>query len=348
MNKLKRLVMYNLETDLNSYVLAAAHDWIESFAQFCDEVVVYSTHVGRVDLPSNVVVREIGGGSAFKRAIAVTRLIKSFVREIPKRRSLTVFHHMSTRSLLITGLFYKLMGVKQGLWYSHSKKSISLKFSYKFADKIFTSIPGAIPISGAKVKYVGHGINSKRFLTGSSSLPERRDGIVALGRVTPVKKIESLIDAVSISGVANVTVTCLGPADNASKYPENLLKEAKKKGVVLILKKAIPYSEIPNALSEFDSIFTGTPKSVDKAVIEGALCGCFVISSEEQALNLTGMNYVLQAIGFESIPTIDQQIIRLNQVSTRGKERLRLLLRSKAAEMNDVDKTTQNILRELE
>ena len=348
MSKLKRLVIYNLETNLNSHVLAAAHDWIESFAKICDEVVVYSTHVGRVDLPSNVVVREIGGGSAFKRAIAVTRLIKSFMREIPKRRSLTVFHHMSTRSLLITGLFYKLMGVKQGLWYSHSKKSISLKFSYKFADKIFTSIPGATPISGAKVKYVGHGINSQRFLAGSSSLPERRDGIVALGRVTPVKKIESLIDAVSISGVANVTITCLGPADNTGKYPENLLKEAKKKGVVLILKKAIPYSEIPNALSEFDSIFTGTPKSVDKAVIEGALCGCFVISSEEQALKLTGMNYVLQALGFESIPTIDQQIIRLNQVSTREKERLRLFLRSKAAEINDVDKTTQNILRELE
>jgi len=245
-------------------------------------------------------------------------------------------------------LFYKLMGVKQGLWYSHAKKSISLKFSYKFADKLFTSIPGAIPISGARVKYVGHGINSKRFLTGFSSLPERRDGIVALGRVTPVKKIESLIDAISISGVTNVIITCLGPADNTSKYPENLLKEAKKKGVVLILKKAIPYSEIPNALSEFDSIFTGTPKSVDKAVIEGALCGCFVISSEEQALKLTGMNYVLQALGFESIPTIDQQIIRLNQVSTREKERLRFFLRLKAAEINDVDKTTQNILRELE
>lgn len=348
MNKLKRLVIYNLETDLNSHVLAAAHDWIESFAKICDEVVVYSTHVGRVDLPSNVVVRELGGGSVFKRAIAVIRLIKSFVSEIPKRRSLTVFHHMSTRSLLITGLFYKLMGVKQGLWYSHSKKSISLKFSYKFADKIFTSIPGAIPISGAKVKYVGHGINSKRFLTGSSSMPERRDGIVALGRVTPVKKIESLIEAVSISRVTNIKITCLGPADNTGKYSECLLKEAKKKGVTLILEKAIPYSEIPNALSEFDSIFTGTPKSVDKAVIEGALCGCFVISSEEQALKLTGMNYVLQALGFESIPTIDQQIIRLNQVSTREKERLRLFLRSKAAEINDVDKTTQNILRELE
>lgn len=348
MTNLKRIVIYNLETDLNSHVLAAAHDWIESFAKYFDEVVVYSTHVGIMDLPSNVIVREIGGGSATKKAIAVTRLLKSVVREIPKRRRLTIFHHMSTRSLLITGVFYKLMGVKQGLWYSHSKKSISLKASYKFADRIFTSTPGAIPISGTRIKYVGHGIKSRRFLTDSLSLPKKRDGIVVLGRVTPVKNIESLIDAVSISGVANIKITCLGPTDNTSKYSENLLKQAKKNSVPLILKKAIPYSEIPYALSQFDLIFTGTPKSVDKAVIEGALCGCFVISGEEQAIKLTGMSYVFKALGFESIPTVDKQIILLSQISKMKRERLRSILRSKAAEINDVDKTIQKILYELE
>ena len=341
---MKRLVIYNLETNLDSNVLAAAHDWIESFAKNVDQVVVYSTHVGRIDLPPNVIVREIGGGSPARKVIAVLRLLKSVAIEFPNRNTLTVFHHMSTRSLLIVGLFYKLMGVRQGLWYSHSKKSFTLSASHILADRIFTSTPSAIPISNSRVKFVGHGLKSERFLRNDFVAFQKRNGIVAIGRVVPVKRIELLVEAVSTSKLANLGITCIGPHEANGNYPNKILELARTKGIDVSLRNAIPYKEIPNTLLGFDFIFTGTPKSVDKAVIEGAMCGCFVISSEEQAIKLTGMDQVFKSLGFESTPTIENQLIAINSLASDQKENLRSILSTTAAELNDLDQTTQKIL----
>ncbi len=341
-------MIYNLETNLDSNVLAAAHDWVESFAKNVDQVVVYSTHVGRIDLPPNVIVREIGGGSPARKVIAVLRLLKSVAIEFPNRNTLTVFHHMSTRSLLIVGLFYKLMGVRQGPWYSHSKKSFTLSASHILSDRIFTSTPSAIPIWNSRVKFVGHGLKSERFLRNDSGTFQKREGIVAIGRVVPVKRIELLVEAVSRSKLANLGITCIGPHEADGNYPNKILELARTKGINVSLRNAIPYKEIPNTLRGFDLIFTGTPKSVDKAVIEGAMCGCFVISSEEQAIKLTGMDQVFKSLGFESMPTIENQLIAISGLPSEEKEYLRSILSSKAAELNNLDQTTQKILIELE
>lgn len=337
-------MIYNLETNLDSNVLAAAHDWIESFAKNVDQVVVYSTHVGRIDLPANVIVREIGGGSPIRKIFAVLRLLKSVAIEFPNRNTLTVFHHMSTRSLLIVGLFYKLMGVRQGLWYSHSKKSFTLSASHILADRIFTSTPSAIPISNSRIKFVGHGLKSERFLRNDSGAFQKREGIVAIGRVVPVKRIELLVEAVSRSKIANLVITCIGSHEADGNYPNEIIELAQAKGVDLCLRNAIPYTEIPNALRGFDFVFTGTPKSVDKAVIEGAMCGCFVISSEEQAIKLTGMDKVYKSLGFENTPTIEDQLIAISGLASENKESLRSYLSSMAAELNDLDRTTRKIL----
>ena len=345
---MKRLIIYNLETDLDSHVLAAAHDWVESFANQAAEVVVYSTHVGTYSLAKNVVVNEIGGGSPRKKVIAILRLLRSAIKEIPNRKDISVFHHMSTRSLLITGLIYRSMGVKQGLWYSHSKKSISLKISHFFANEIFTSTSNAIPISSSKINYVGHGIKTERFTNGLSNSQLSRSGVVAVGRVVPIKRLELLIDAVFNSGIQEFRITCLGPFEEEDAYPQRLKVMAKTKKVDLVLKGAIPYADIPALLINFDFVFTGTPSSVDKAVIEGALSGCFVISSEKQALKLTGMDKVFEALGSRDIPTLEVQLLTLSGLPATEKELLRSKLSARARELNDLDRTTLEILRKIE
>jgi hypothetical protein len=62
------LVIFNLETNLDSQVLAMGHSWVEKLAaNDFQKVFVYSTHVGRHHLPTKVTVVEIGGGNFFKR-----------------------------------------------------------------------------------------------------------------------------------------------------------------------------------------------------------------------------------------------------------------------------------------
>lgn len=344
---MKTLVIYNLETDLDSQVLAAAHDWIEAFASQVDKVFVYSTHVGRINLPSNVVVKELGGGTFLKRLVGLFRVYKSFVTSLKYRSNVCVFHHMSPRTLLIVGPLYKVAGIKQGLWYSHSKKSSSLKYSQGFANRIFTSTPSAIPIVNSRVRYVGHGIKSQSLLDALKFSTIKREGILALGRIVPIKNIEFAISAISESKYKDLQLTCIGPHLSESEYVKSLSDFAISHQVELRLEQALPYSKIPQVLAGFKFIFTGTPRSVDKAVIEGAMSGCFVLSGEKDTLKMTGMLEVWRDLGYSGIPQLSAQLNVLCSLDAAIDQTLRTRLSTEAVLLNEVNSTIKKILVEL-
>ena len=159
-----RIFIFNLETNLDSHVLAAGHDWIEAFSHHFDTVEVYSTHVKRTDLTANVRVKELGGGSPYRKLKNLYRLLKVIPRIWKYRDNAIVFHHMSSRTLAVLGLPVRLMRIPQGIWYSHSKADWSLRIGSTFADMIFTSTEYAYPLRSNKLKFIGHGIklNNKK------------------------------------------------------------------------------------------------------------------------------------------------------------------------------------------
>jgi glycosyltransferase involved in cell wall biosynthesis len=344
---MKTLIIYNLETDLDSQVLAAAHDWVEAFAAQVDQVFVYSTHVGRNNLPANVVVKEIGGGSFLKRLVGLFRLYKSFAISLRHRRNVCVFHHMSPRTLLILGPLYKIVRIKQGLWYSHSKKSPSLKYSQGFANRIFTSTPSAIPIANGRVRYVGHGVKSKSLLGVLDSSKIKREGILALGRIVPIKDIELAISAISQSKYRNMKLTCIGPHQKDSPYVESLRNHANANQVILSIEQAVPYSKVPQVLAGFEYIFTGTPRSVDKVVIEGAMSGCFVLSREKDILKMTGMLEVWRDLGYSDFPQLSEQLNILCSLDVAIDQTLRTKLSAEAVLLNEINSTIKKILSEI-
>ncbi len=344
---MKTLIIYNLETNLDSEVLAAAHDWIESFAAQVDMVFVYSTHVGRYELPDNVVVKELGGGNLLKRLLALLRLYKSFAKSLKYRRSICVFHHMSPRTLLIIGPLYKIARIKQILWYSHSKKSPSLRYAQVLADTIFSSTPSAIPIANSRIRFVGHGIKSKPLVDTFRKSIKKRSGILALGRVVPIKKIELVIFAVSISKYQDLKITCIGPHHAEGEYAQTLRDLAFSHQIKLKIEKAIPYSVIPQTLTEYQYIFTGTPKSVDKAAIEGAMSGCFVLATEKEILKVTGMLQIWRDLGYSTVPELSEQLNVLHRLDVETSQRLRVKLSANAALINDINKTVKKILSEI-
>jgi glycosyltransferase involved in cell wall biosynthesis len=344
---MKVLIVYNLETNLDSEVLAVAHDWVEAFAAQVDKVFVYSTHVGRNSLPANVVVKELGGGSFLKRFLALLRLFNSFRTSLKYRRNLCVFHHMSPRTLLILGPLYKIARINQGLWYSHSKKSLSLKYAHLLANNIFSSTPSAIPIVNRRIRFVGHGIKSKPLVDALKTSTKKRSGILALGRVVPIKNIELVISAISESKYKDLKITCIGPHQAKGEYVQSLRDFAISHQIELQIEQAIAYSKVPQTLAKFEYIFTGTPKSVDKAVIEGAMSGCFVLAIEKEILKVTGMLEIWRNLGYSQVPDLYEQLNILRTLDVAMEENLRAKLSAEAVLLNEINSTVNKILSEI-
>jgi glycosyltransferase involved in cell wall biosynthesis len=289
------LLIYSLELDLDSHVLASAHDWVEEFADIYDQVVVVATHVGRHELPSNVRVVEIGGGSSFNRVRAIFRMLMSLNIATSKNQRVAVLHHMSTRSLLIVGPFLRLLRVPQILWYSHSVADLPLKLCQTIPNLIVSSNIRTVPIANKKrVRQIGHGINTARFGGENDLLARERQNIVAVGRVVRVKNLdillETLIELDAITQLKLGELRVIGPNSIDLEYEQELISFANAHSLKMQILEPLNYSDIPEFLASSSMLFSGTPMSVDKVCLEGAMSGCFIVSNNENVLELTGMS----------------------------------------------------------
>ena len=341
------LFIFNLETNLESSVLALGHSWIESLAKNnFEKIFVYSTHVGRHNLPKNVKVFELGGGNIPRRLLAVLRLIKS-TGTISRYSSRAIaFHHMSVRTTLYPGIFIKLLRIPQGIWYSHSSLPVSLRLATKIADFVFTSVPGSTSINSNKLRYIGHGIDFTNYPDVDEVLKIQKEGIVSLGRIAPIKNLEKIVQA-GENEVGFPGITFIGPNESATTLTKELEILALKNRVSLSFIPAIPHEYVPDYLSKYSIYYSGTPKSVDKSTLEAASVGCLVVTSEVPARELTGMNNVWTNLGHDLEIDIKDQIKVIGSVSAHELLAIRRYVMEFTRAANDVVNTTKKIVEQL-
>lgn len=341
------LFIFNLETNLESSVLALGHSWIENLAKNnFEKIFVYSTHVGRHDLPHNVKVVELGGGNIPRRLIAVLRLIKSTVTISRYSSRAIVFHHMSVRTALYPGIFIKLLRIPQGIWYSHSSNPISLRLATKIADFVFTSVPGSTSINSNKLRFIGHGIDFTNYPDVDEVLTIQKEGIVSLGRIAPIKNLEKIVQA-GENEVGFPGITFIGPNESATTLTKELEILASKNRVSLSFIPAIPHEYVPDYLSKYSIYYSGTPKSVDKSTLEAASVGCLVVTSEVPARELTGMNNVWTNLGHDLEIDLKDQIKVIGSVSAHELLAIRRYVMEFTRAANDVVNTTKKIVEQL-
>ena len=337
----KELWLFNLATDLDNPVLAAAHTWIKEFSRHVEKVNVVSTHVGRYDLPENVEVIELNGGSLKLRISAALKLFRITLRIIKSKTNTLVLHHMSQKTAAIIGLPLRIAKVNQGLWYSHSAKNFSLLWAQFCVDKIFTSVPGAYPFNSKKIIYVGHGIEVAKFIRNAEIKRSDPYSILSVGRITPIKNLQDILDAISRipNEIKNqISIDFIGPIED-EVYASNLKKIAARNSIKLRILPGIPYSKINEIFRSYSIYFSGTPASIDKATIEAAISGCFIVTSNHICLEFLEITN-LEFRGDE----LDEQLLDIFKLNSDELILNRVKMSRIAVDKNDVSKTCLNIL----
>lgn len=336
----KNLIIYNLETDSNSLVLATAVEWIRELSYHFEKVMVFSTHTGNYDLPGNVVVTEVGGGSYIMRIRSLYRLFKS-TSVVTERQDWTVFHHMSSKTLAILGPIYRIYGVRQVLWYSHNHKPGHLKATYNFANAIVCPTGNSFPIASTKVRAIGHAIPfPKMKLTKNQA----RNGIVHVGRLVRVKHIEDLINEVSkLPKNIAPKISLIGPAPDDS-YRSQIIERMENQLLEYEVIPPLHYLELRESLGKFKFCYTGTPKSVDKAALEAAISGCFVVTNSHETLDLTGMSEVWKHLEVKQPISLADQIMILSSLTSDVENSLRELLSITSINNNGIQETIERLV----
>ena len=288
---MKNLLIITQKVDENDQLLGFFIDWINLFAKKFEKVTVFCLEKGSFDLPKKVKVVSLGKDRGFSklRQLSVFYSLLS----VHYKNYDAVLVHMNPVWMVLGGLCWKIMGKKRFLWYTSGGITWKLKVAEKFTDKIFTASSESFRLPSKKVIVTGHGIDTELFKPADNrqlAVDTEKLKILSVGRISPVKNYEILVNAAKIlsdRGV-NFSVTMVGeaPLIRDQYYALSIREKIKELGLERYFNFAgkVNHNDLPKYYQSHD-LFVHLSKtgSLDKTLLEAMACGMTVLSSNDSS-----------------------------------------------------------------
>lgn len=306
------LLVFNLAVDKEHVTLAFGLKTIEALASRFDHVDVVTMYKGKYLLPPNVTVWSVGREHGYPKWLRVFRFYWIILGVLRARRIDVVFTHQNHIFGLLFWPIGRIIGISNLLWYAHSAVPLGLRLAHVAVDGVVSPSPESFRLSSNKVMFIGQGIDEKTF-EFRSRVPKSVFHVVTVSRLSPVKGIELLIEALDgwrPNCRQGWKLTVIGgttsPADE--RYAVGLYELARciSGGQVEFLGRLEP-TNIASILSEADVFVNlSATGSLDKAIIEAMATGCITLSS----------NDAFRAIALRE--NLDSCIVERNSISVRN------------------------------
>jgi glycosyltransferase involved in cell wall biosynthesis len=201
-----KLVVITQRVDPDDPALGATVPMLRSLAARVDELVVLTLSAREASLPDNVRVKVI---AAPTQALRGARFTAALAPELYPRPA-AVLAHMSPIYAVLAAPLVRPLRIPLLLWFTHWRASRLLEVAARVSTRVLTVDRLSFPLASAKVTPIGHGIDV-------SALPcvEPVPGplrLLALGRTSPSKGLDTLVEAVRLLPEADVELELRGPS----------------------------------------------------------------------------------------------------------------------------------------
>lgn len=189
-----RLLIVTQVVDRNHDLLGAFHQWIVRFAEVFDSVEVICLFEGEHDLPENVRVHSLGKETRRSRLQYLWRFYRYLF--IYRKEYDVVFVHMNPEYAVLAGLIWRMMRKTVFLWFAHIRGGIMRRLALPFVHRVVSvSKESFVDHASRKFVGVGHGIDTDIYRCPAELPAQDRKVILSIGRLSPVKGYDRLLDA---------------------------------------------------------------------------------------------------------------------------------------------------------
>lgn len=293
-----KLLITTQKVDKNDDILGFMHGWIIELAKHCESIIVICLQKGEHDLPKNVKVLSLGKEQIFnsdnsylEHSDRIRRFglyLFRFYKYIWQERENydKVFVHMNKEYVVFGGLPWRLCGKKIVLWYNHAVGNWITRLAMALADQVLYTSPFSFTAKSKKSIEMPVGINTEHFRKISDT-DKKGNSILYIGRISPVKKIETLISVMELldkKGI-NFKLYIYGEPTEADKvYFINIKNQAKRmedKGKICFC-GSVPNIKSPQIYNKYQVVVNLTQSgSFDKTILEAMACETPVIVSNQ-------------------------------------------------------------------
>ncbi len=290
------LLMITRKMDLRDPARGHSYEWANALARRLraedGRLAVICWDRRRVEGLEHVAVyslkKEVGAGK-LRRIWRFHRIAARIVKDVDG-----VFCHQSALYALAVFPWARLYGKQIISWYTHKAVTWKTRAMLAVSRKVLTASEESFRLPSPKVAAVGHGIDTDRFRPTTRAGPGERQtpglNIVTVGRISPVKDLETVIRALQVlvherrrDDVRLDIVGDVGRAKDAD-YRGSLqrLVDGARLTPYVRFRGPVPHDVVQGVYQSAD-LFVNVSHtgSLDKAVLEAMACECPVITSNE-------------------------------------------------------------------
>jgi glycosyltransferase involved in cell wall biosynthesis len=273
-----RIVFITQQVDRAHPVLAATVAKIAALAERVDEVAVLADGAVPGTLPANCRVRrfsaplKVGRGLRFEAALAAELA----------RRPRAVIAHMCPIYAVLAAPLARPLGARVLLWYTHWNATPTLRLAKRLATDIVSVDRRSFPLESDKVVATGHGIDLSEF-TCAVQKPESGFRLVALGRYSPAKGLETIVRGVGLALGEGLDARLIvhGPAMSAEEraHRQSLERLVRELGLEkrVRLDHAVLRSEIPGVFERSHVLVNNMRAGAPDKVVYEACASCLPV-----------------------------------------------------------------------
>jgi len=324
-----KLLIITQKVDANDDILGFFHHWLEKFSQKFEKITVICLQKGKYQLPSNVNVFSLGKESGRFRLKYIWRFYKYIFGLWDEYEA--VFVHMNPIYIVLGGLFWRLDRRKIILWYNHPRGNLMARAAYFLAHQICYTSSKSFFAGRKRALIMPAGIDTERFKR-IDDIQRKKNSILYLGRISPVKNIDILIEAVKILSGKNIDFKL----NIVGGFIEGLEKYEKIK-----FYPPVPNYETPEIYNQNEIFVNLTDTgSFDKTILEAMACENIVLVSNISFNDLIPPELIFKEKNPEDLAG---KLVFALSLSNEEKQRYGKIFRQKVVENHNLDKLIKEI-----
>lgn len=344
------LLIITQKVDDQDDLLGFFVEWIREFANHFEKIYVITLAKGNYTLPNNVTIASLGKEKKRSKFVQAFLFFWHSFKFTPKVDG--VFAHMSPIFAIAAWPLAVIFRKKILLWYLHRSVTLRLRVAEKLSYKVVTAVAESLKFKSNKIVEVGHGINLDKFIKNRQWAKKENEPwrILSVGRISPIKNYETLIDAGKllrgrgVSFVIKIIGRPVMPGD--SEYMKQLKLRVKDAGLEKLVNFSgfVPYSEIQNYYFESDIVVNLTPTGgIDKTILEAMAAGSITLASNA-VFNADFGTYAQSLLFYYGNPKdLADKIEKIISLPSQEKEKISLFLRENVSRQHKLSKAIGSI-----